>query len=734
MSARRADPGRPLLGGLRARLGDLPWERRPFRAVVGIAAVALLARLVGLGTRIAHWDEGRVAFWALRYAETGYFEYRAIVHGPFLFQVDRWLFVLLGPSDFAARLPVAVVGGLLPLVAWLLHERLRDTEVVALAALLAFNPLLLYYSRFARNDVLVAAFCTAALAFLVRTYDTRRPRAVYAAGALLALGVTAKENALLYLACWGGAGALLLDHRLLDAVRAGETRAAVDGRRLRAALRSLDLRRAVPAAVVLATAPPVVARVGYGLGGAALVALGTVAYALLVTRPLRYAAVVPLGGAVVAGAAGTVGVALPVDAAVWHVLGWLLAVLLIVDARLFAAEPESPRIPPALGGFLLFFAVVVLFYAPRSGPTSELGLWRALRRPTLLPLLLDEAVVGSWEEFRAVWAPAEPFGEELLSQYPGRLATMGGTLRTTAPVVAAFSVLGVVADRWSGAGPRDVVAFAGYWGVASVLGYPYATDIWAPWVAVHAVVPLAIPAAVGLAAVYRVGVRAWRVPTSSGRATDDGLASADAVLARLGPYARAVSVLAAAVLLVAAVPVAVTGVDLAYLNADGHERVLGPDEPNEYALQWAQPGTDLRRSLRTVARVSAANEGTDVLFVGSRTPGRDPVFFMPAEDVCERLPPVHHPVERCDDPDRGNWHSRLPLPWYLQRYGATVDSTPPDADIITREEFPPVVIAYGWDRNRVTSALPDSYVATSHRFKLWSEDVVVFVDRSEAPA
>ena len=738
----------------RSRLATaLPWEDRTFRAVAAVTAAALLVRLVRLGTRTAHWDEGRVAFWALRYAETGYFEYRAIVHGPFLFQVDRWLFALFGPSDFVARLPVALVGGLLPLAAWGLRDRLRDAEVVALALFLSANPLLLYYSRFARNDVLVAGFCTLAFVAFLRAYDSRRPRYVYAGAALLALGFTTKENALLYVACWLGAAALLLDHRLLGAVRADGSDAAVGGARIRRALRSPG--HWLPVAAVVAAMPPVVDRLGYGVEGALLVAVGAVGYALAVDGRLRYLAVLPLAGVVVAAVGGLAPA--PV-VAVWYALGWLLAALLVLDARLFAGTgggaDADTRLPPALGACLLFFAVVVFFYAPRAGPTGELGLWRALSDPRLLPALLEEAVVGSWTEFRATWAPGDPFDPERLSQFPGRMRNMVGTMRTTAGALTAFAAVGLLVDRYAGEGPRDVVAFAGYWGIASVFGYPYATDIWAPWVAVHAVVPLALPAAVGLAGVYRLGARAWAISRSSeenttpagaelapdGGSPDTGPpaeAEADAdvdadgggPVERLEPYARVVTVLAALVLVVTAVPVAVTAVDLAYLNGDDHRRVLpGVDSKNEYALQWAQPGTDLKRSLETVGEVSETNEGVDVLLVGSETPSGSPVFYMPAETVCQRLPPVHTPTDRCDDPDRGNWHSRLPLPWYLEAQGSAVDSVPPGADLLTRDVFPPVVVAYQWDRNRVQTALPDRYEASAHRFKLWSEEVVVFVD------
>ncbi|MFC6757663.1 flippase activity-associated protein Agl23 [Halomicroarcula sp. GCM10025894] len=180
------------------------------KLVVAITLLGLALRVVSLGYRVAHFDEGRVAYWAWHYGETGNFAYRYIIHGPFIQHVDRWLFGLIGPSDFAMRLPVAVVGALLPLTALLLREHLNRSEIVALALLFTLDPVLLYYSRFMRSDVLVAAFMFTAFAFLVRLYDTRKARYMYAAGVFLALGFASKENALIYVATWLGATGLLL--------------------------------------------------------------------------------------------------------------------------------------------------------------------------------------------------------------------------------------------------------------------------------------------------------------------------------------------------------------------------------------------------------------------------------------------------------------------------------------------------------------------------------------------
>lgn len=220
-------------------------DDRTLPALLAVAALAVAVRLAFLGERVAHWDEGRVGYDILRYGETGLWEYRSIVHGPFLVHVNDVVFALLGPTDFAMRLVVACVGGLLPLAAWLFRDHLRPLEVVSVGALLAASPILVYYSRFMRNDVLVATFMLVALGTVARFLDTGRARYLYAAALFGGLGFTTKENAVVYVACWLGAGALLLDTALFRPNAARPTRALLHDRfvRGREHVRSREIRR-----------------------------------------------------------------------------------------------------------------------------------------------------------------------------------------------------------------------------------------------------------------------------------------------------------------------------------------------------------------------------------------------------------------------------------------------------------------------------------------------------------
>jgi len=499
-------------------------DRRPVLVGVAVATVlGLLARLYALGFRMMHWDEGRVAYRTLQYAATGEWAYNPFVHGPFLFHVDAFLFQTVGANDFIARLPVALIGALLPAGAWLYREHLEDVEVVALATILAGNAAVLYYARFMRNDVLVATFAFLTVGFAIRVLDTGRRRYLYAATAMLGLAFTTKENAVMYVGIWVGALALVVDHRLFTARDRGE-----------------GVRTAVER-----------------LGGRALAA--------------GRAWAVPLAIAVVE-----------------------------------------------------FLAIVTVFYAPRP-EFSEM-----FTAPGMAPDVIGEATLGSWEAFMGSWGSGSHQDHPYLPFLRDYLDTMWAA--ALVPLVA--GVVGFLADRYAGDGPRDVVAFASYWAGASLLLYPLATDISAPWSTVHTVVPLAIPGAVGL------------------RLLVDRFRAAIAVDDRVG--AGLAAVLAVALVLQAGVATA----SLVYLNP----------QDNTPLTQFGQPSDDMKPALATIDDIAAAHDtGPDVLFFGLKfNPGgaAGPLYF-----------------------------DRLPLPWYMRSMGVETTGA---ADLDALEgETPPVVIVPG---------------------------------------
>ena len=434
------------------------------RAVLLVVAAGLLARLLFLGQRVAHYDEGRVAYWALNYLETGEISYRYIVHGPLAQYADAWVFALLGANDFTMRLFVAVIGALLPLSALLFRQRLRDTETVIVAVLLAFNPIMLYYSRFYRSSLLVAAFMFAAFGFGLRAVDDARPRLLYPAFAFGALGFAAKENALVYLMCWVGASALLLDFSLMNPRNHDSGVDAVTARLEPYAAALNDPERSTDAILWSL------------LSALTLIVLG---YAALSAWPTTAAIAA---------------------------LVLLVSVTMLVDV--VRPDGDALRWGGALLGSLgLFFLISLFFYAPRTTGAS-VGLWDAVFDPFQFPALLD----ATWGDIRPGlehWfggsVEAKCGKETIIGGYVCFLEHTIGVLANYAMVVVPFAALGFVAARYAGDRPRSLVTFAGYWGFVSILGYPLATDIRAGWIMVNAVVPLTIPAAVALGLIARWG-------------------------------------------------------------------------------------------------------------------------------------------------------------------------------------------------------------------------------------
>jgi uncharacterized protein (TIGR03663 family) len=548
------------MDGTRSRLSRLSW------LLLGIAAVAVAIRLVGLGARVAHQDEARVASWILHYIAVDAWEYRAIIHGPFIPHVNGFLFSLLEPSDFSMRLPVALVGGLLPLSAWFLRDRLDRVEVLFLGAVLALNPILLYYSRFMRNDVLLAAFAFVAFVMVVRAVDTGKRRYLLAAGLAFGLAMTTKENALLYPVTWAGALVLLLDQRLfLARYRERDWYGTLKG----------TLWRAIVA----------VWRAKYAVGG----------------------------------------------------------------------------------GLLVLAVVVVAFYAPKP------EIYRALGAPAKLPGVLEEATMGTWEKFTDLWGDTG-MQEHSYVNFLGHLLKV---LAVGGLATMVFGAIGFVVDRYREGGPRDVVAMAFYWGLASLVGYPIVSDIKAGWTAVHVLVPLAIPAAVGLAVVLHRAETALR--------RNDRRTAAVALTLLLG----------------AALVTAGSGVAI---------NVVYPADDRNPVVQYAQPAGDMKPTLEEIEAIAAEHEGIDVMFYGEE-------YYTEGELDAPATLDIH-------DGGFGGWFDRLPLPWYLERYDARVGST--EDPVVVTEYEPPVVITLEEEASDVRYRL-EGYREVEHQGYLHSRPIVFFI-------
>ena len=579
--------------------------KRQQTVVLAVGAVTLFAlalRLFALGFRPAHWDEGRVAYWALRYHETGAFGYQYIIHGPFIHHATQPLFAIFGSTDLTTRIPVALVGGLVPLSALLYRKHLRDAETVVLALLLASNPIVLYYSRFMRSDVLVAAFMFTAFGFVVRYYDTRKWRYLYGAAVFLVCGVASKENAVLYVLTWLGAAGLLADTALFRprsdrnglALLRGKLRGVWDG--------VTDEGGYVDPGVVLVRAIDIV----FNLLGIAIVVL----------------------------------------------LLWLF---------MFASRGNAvDQIPQVTFDMVSFSA----------GMTD----------PAQFPALVSDTFTH-WQDQYFNWFGTSGAGEEgWVGKYEKYAPDYLYLLFEFAAPVMVFSILAFVGERYGSSKPRNLVMFFCYAGFVSALAYPLAMDIFGPWNATHAVVPLMIPAAVGIGTVYR-----WaREDRQTGGVVVTGLA--------------------AVILLVVAAQVGVAAYDGVYQNGQSGDNSL---------TQYGQPADDMRPTVNEVYDVSAANSGTDILvFGGDFVDGNVNENYQPA---CMGV---------------SGWFESLPIPWYLYASDAEVACAENESSIDSAVEAgdPPIVVAKSEHLSTLRERFPDHEVYV-HRIRTSGSDTAFLIDR-----
>lgn len=405
-------------------------------------------------------------------------------------------------------------------------------------------------------------------------------------------------------------------------------------------------------------------RTRYVYAGSAALACGFAAKENAILYPVAWA-----------GAAGVVGlfVLWQATAPRERLAGWLRRG--VGGARSFA---------PALGlASVEFLALLVVLYAPRAGEDG-VGFWTMFDRPAVAPEVVAQALVGSAEKLVSTWVT----GGHHSHPYAPFLGHYLAVLAVTALPTIALAGYGIRTSR--GAARGRLAAFGGWWGLASVVGYPYATDIKAPWLAVHAVVAFAVPAALGLAALYQRGKK------SLGRQDSRTVRRVALVCLLMGGQVAGVAVLTS------------------YTHP--------PLEAN-FVAQGAQPGGDLRPVLGEVERIAERNQGEDVLYYGR---------FATKNEQVNAAPPAGP-----------GWYRRLPFSWYTAAYGANVTNARAASGIGPNP--PPVVIAPAPAREELAGRL-DGYVAREYamtrigevrtysvfgyEYTYEGKSVVFFVDRS----
>ena len=199
--------------GLRARYaGRVGPSELALWGVVVLAGLVL--RLIDLGDRAFHHDESQVAYFSFLYWRDHTYEYNPLLHGPWQYMLTALTYAIAGVTDFTARLAPALVGSAMVALPFFCRKQIGRIAALTAAVLLAVSPTVLYFSRFAREDIHIAALTLAVVVVVFRFLD--RPRAWHpvAVFVLLAATLTVKESALFF-------GALSLLFIALTVVKQG---------------------------------------------------------------------------------------------------------------------------------------------------------------------------------------------------------------------------------------------------------------------------------------------------------------------------------------------------------------------------------------------------------------------------------------------------------------------------------------------------------------------------------
>ncbi len=199
----------------------------PFWAVILLGAVL---RFWGLGDKPLHHDESLHAYYSLQLMHNienwsscfsptvTCYQYNPLLHGPFQFHAIALVYKIsqiLGAPDngvntTTVRIAAATLGTVIVGLPYFLRDYLGKIGAWLACFLLAVSPSMVYFSRFAREDIYMACFTLLLVVGTARYLRDRKLRWILVAAAGFALSYATKEATFLTIAVFGSFfGALL---------------------------------------------------------------------------------------------------------------------------------------------------------------------------------------------------------------------------------------------------------------------------------------------------------------------------------------------------------------------------------------------------------------------------------------------------------------------------------------------------------------------------------------------
>ncbi|MBI2867162.1 MAG: TIGR03663 family protein [Chloroflexi bacterium] len=178
-------------------------------AYVALIAIGATLRFWDLGSRALHHDESLHAYYSWNMYQGHGYQHNPLLHGTFMYHFMALVYFIFGASDYTARIAPAMFGTALIILPYFLRGYLGRWGALAAAAFLTFSPSMLYFSRFAREDIFMAFFTLALVVFIWRYLAERKTTYLYWMAAVLALSFAVKETTFILIVIFGSFMALL---------------------------------------------------------------------------------------------------------------------------------------------------------------------------------------------------------------------------------------------------------------------------------------------------------------------------------------------------------------------------------------------------------------------------------------------------------------------------------------------------------------------------------------------
>ena len=163
-------------------------------AWVAIVVAAVVSRFYALGARGMSHDESLHAVYSLDLYRSGSYQHNPMMHGPFLFHANAFIYFLLGVSDATARVMPALAGVGTIVAAWFYRRWIGQMGALLTGLLLLISPSILFHSRYIRNDIYIVFFSMLWVYFMFRYIEERKAKWLYFSVTVMALGFATKEN------------------------------------------------------------------------------------------------------------------------------------------------------------------------------------------------------------------------------------------------------------------------------------------------------------------------------------------------------------------------------------------------------------------------------------------------------------------------------------------------------------------------------------------------------------